>query len=243
MTDTPQDKEFLVVNEFVKMSPKIDLVASALSTAQGAMGAAEKSSTNPHFRSKYADINSVIDASKEALAANGLSVIQLPSANPPFVRITTIIMHKSGQWISGELTLKADADTAQKVGSAVTYGRRYALTSILLMGAEDDDGNLANQRAPQNTQTPQSKGAPLKDVGDYKATFGKYKDVALKAIHDDDICNYMDYLVEGAKKAERQLSGDSQAWFQHAQDYIDSLPSKAPVGPMAHTAFDDDMPF
>jgi len=105
---------------------------------------ASKDATNPHFKSKYADLASVWEACRGPLTANGLSVSQLPAVDGMRVTLTTVLMHESGQFISQDLTMTAAANTPQAVGSALTYARRYALASIVGVAQADDDGNAAS---------------------------------------------------------------------------------------------------
>lgn len=115
------------------------------------MGTALKDSTNPHFRSSYADLLSVWRAANPALVANDIAVSQLcePSDDGALVSVTTILMHKSGQWISGTVTMRPTKADPQGIGSAITYARRYALAASVGVCPEDDDGNAAS--APQPT--------------------------------------------------------------------------------------------
>ena len=150
MNDTPELK-----NQNFQMSASIEKLAEALSAAQGQMTNATKNSTNPHFKSRYADLAAVIDCSKEALAKNGLSIVQIPSGKPPFVQVTTMLMHKTGQYITGEITLKSRSDSPQDMGSAITYAKRYALSAMLNIAADDDDdGNASSKTAPAQQYTP-----------------------------------------------------------------------------------------
>jgi hypothetical protein len=119
-------------------------LAAALAKAQGAITGATKSKTNPHFRSSYADLAEVWDACRPALAAHGLSVVQMPSANGPRVTVTTVLLHESGESLSSALTMEAAQDTPQAIGSCITYARRYALASMVGVAPEDDDGNAAS---------------------------------------------------------------------------------------------------
>lgn len=141
----------------ITRSDDITELAAALSVAQGAIENAVKDSANPFFKSSYADLASVWDAIRCPISANGLSIMQLPSADGPKVTITTILAHRSGQWISSDLTVTAKEDTPQAVGSAITYARRYALQSVAGVAPEDDDGNGATGRGHQ----PQQRKAPV----------------------------------------------------------------------------------
>lgn len=129
----------------MKTSENINEIAKALSTAQREMRPASKDSTNPHFRSKYSDLASVMDAIREPIGANGLSIWQDATLNEMGVNVTTRIVHLSGQWVEfGPLTIPLGKKDAHAVGSACSYGKRYALCAALgVVSDDDDDGNKA----------------------------------------------------------------------------------------------------
>jgi hypothetical protein len=128
-------------------SEAIDKLGTALSKAQSCITFAAKDTANPFFKSKYADLASVWEACRKALTDNGLAVIQSPSAEGPKVTVLTTLLHASGQYIASELTMVAAANTPQGVGSAITYARRYALSSMVGVAQDDDDGNAASKKA------------------------------------------------------------------------------------------------
>jgi hypothetical protein len=130
-------------------SESIKELAAALAKAQGQMGNAVKDSTNPHFKSKYADLASIWEACRKPLADNGLSVVQIPVGGPDTVIIITKLMHLSGEWIEGRLEMKPQVLTPQGIGSCVTYCRRYALAAMVGVAPDEDDGQAASQPAPQ----------------------------------------------------------------------------------------------
>src|SRR4029077_4145731 len=116
----------------MQKSEQINDLAKALATARGSFNKVEKSSSNPFYKSKYADLAVIIDATYKALSDNGLSVMQFPGeVNGGAVTILTMLLHASGQWVSEETTMPVSKNDAQGVGSALTYGRRYALQSLL----------------------------------------------------------------------------------------------------------------
>jgi len=147
----------------VRMSPTIGKLADALAKAQAEMEGATKDSTNPHFRSKYADLSSIRDACRP-LAKHGLAHLQPTRADGPHVTVTTLLIHSSGEWIAEDLTLTAGSNTPQAVGSAITYGRRYGLAAMVGIAPEDDDGEAAEPRnAPVTAVTDiRPKPAPAK---------------------------------------------------------------------------------
>jgi hypothetical protein len=144
----------------VRMSATIAKIAAALSKAQGALRPAIKDASNPHFKSRYADLASTWDACREALSSHGLSVLQPASASGRNVTVTTMLAHESGEWLACDLTLTAQQDTPQAVGSAVSYGRRYGLQSMVGIAAEDDDGNAASGKGDQRSPSKPTSGPP-----------------------------------------------------------------------------------
>ena len=128
-------------------------LAPALVKAQKSMQAAVKDSNNPFFKSKYADMNSVMDAVKGPCHDNGLCFVQVCHDHERCIGVETIIIHDSGEWLScGEVVLPAAKDDPQGYGSSTTYARRYSLSSAFGVGAEDDDGNAASQAPAQQQQ-------------------------------------------------------------------------------------------
>lgn len=143
----------------MEKSEQINELAIALSKAQGVIIPASKDADNPFFRSKYADLASVWEVARKPLADNGLSVIQLPSAEGNIVHLQTILLHSSGQFISSILTMVAKDASPQAIGSCLTYERRYALSSIVGIASEiDDDGNGATIVKGKNDEVQPPKG-------------------------------------------------------------------------------------
>jgi len=125
-------------------SDNLDAICAALAKAQGAMKPATKDATNPHFKSKYADLAANVEAARKPMADNGLSYVQEPVTTPGGVACSTRLLHSSGQWIHFEpLTVPCSKNDAHGVGSAVTYARRYSLGAALGLVADDDDANAA----------------------------------------------------------------------------------------------------
>lgn len=128
---------------FRNRSPEIDKLAAALVKAQSAMTGATKDATNPHFKNNYADLASVWDAVRKPLTDNGLAVLQFPRTVENGVEIETTLLHATGQYLKDVLWVPASKQDAQGIGSAITYGRRYALMSVTGIAPVDDDGNAA----------------------------------------------------------------------------------------------------
>lgn len=142
----------------MKHSDSLTKIAPALVAALGKIEGAAKKKTNPGFKSKYADLETVIDASRDILTENGLTLIQLPGpiANG-CLSLETILLHESGEFISHEGALPLGKQDPQGAGSALTYLRRYAQMAALNMPAVDDDGEAAHGRgqyAARSVATP-----------------------------------------------------------------------------------------
>ena len=119
-------------------------LATALCKAQSVMTGAKKDKKNPFFKSSYADLSSVFDAIRLPFASNGLSVSQtMDVTEDGKTLLCTRLMHESGEFLDSRMILPMDPNP-QKVGSCITYYRRYALMAIAGLPAEDDDGNTAS---------------------------------------------------------------------------------------------------
>jgi hypothetical protein len=129
---------------------KTSAIAKAFVDAQKEFAPALKTSTNPHFRSKYVDLAGCIEAVIDALNNHGFALMQKTHDCDNGVKVETIFMHQDGEQISGGvITVPADRQNAQGYGSALTYARRYSLMAACGIAPEDDDGNAATKPTPQ----------------------------------------------------------------------------------------------
>jgi ribosomal protein L40E len=133
-------------------SQTINEIAKAFLKAQESIEAVKKGAENPFFKSKYADLPSVIDACKGILNKQGIAILQPIIGD--FVE-TRLIHVESGEWLASKtkIVCKVDNDP-QAYGSAITYARRYGLQSMVFMSAEDDDGEGAMSRSPSMAKSP-----------------------------------------------------------------------------------------
>jgi hypothetical protein len=135
-------------------------VAAALVKAQKEFGPALKSSTNPHFKSRYADLAACVEAVVDALNNNGIALTQRVSPCDDGVTVETVFIHESGEVINcGQLHVPAAKQDPQGYGSALTYARRYSLMAACGIAPEDDDANAASRRP-----TP---AQPIPDITDH----------------------------------------------------------------------------
>ncbi len=173
-------------------SESIKAIAPALVAAQAAVETASKDAKNPHFGNSFASLQSLWDAAKPALAANGRAMLQhLVSDENCLPGLHTVLWHKSGEWIGSTIYLPADKPGIQSVGSLMTYLRRYSLQSVLGICAEEDD-----------------------DGGDGKVDESKPAEPAktAKPLTDQERSDY-DYMIETAETQDRllEIAADMQA--------------------------------
>ncbi len=156
---------------FQTQSSEINELAGALSLAQGEMSPAKKGANNPFFKSKYADLAEVIEASRYPLTSNDLSIVQYCDDG----YVVTQLMHSSGQWLRGRLRIQPKDNTPQGIGSALTYSRRYSWQMMVGLGAEDDDGEAAMGRAGSAYDPAHAEPTPKKRKTTPKKTRAKKK--------------------------------------------------------------------
>lgn len=182
-------------------------ISAAMAKAFPEISNALKAKVNPHLKSKYADLGSVMDAVKPALQAHGLWFMQHTHERESAVCIETIMFHASGEFISsGYVSVPVTKADAQGYGSAMTYARRYSLSSCFGVASEDDDGHAASRSAPK----PQAKAMPVEKMleaintaGDM-ATLTVAFNAAVKSVSDDKAA--LESIREAAKARKAELS-------------------------------------
>jgi len=192
-------------------SELINDLATALAKAQGELENASKSSSNPHFKSKYADLAEIINTTRPVFSANGLSVTQCPSFEAGIVSVETILMHSSGQWISSTISAPVSKQDAQGVGSAITYCRRYSLAAVAGIAQEDDDANSAVGHSPK---------AKLKDVSESVITAKQVAEVrqALELVGVDEGLLLHKAQIESVEKMPAVKFSQSMNWINRHAD-------------------------
>lgn len=199
----------------MRHSDQLDQIATALHKAQGEIAPAAMTKTNPHFKSRYASLGDVWEACKEALQRNGLSVFQTAeSGDNGSISVVTMILHTSGQYVSGEFRMPLDKANAQGAGSAITYGRRYGLAAAIgIVNDEDDDGNGASQpQAPRPPQRSEARPAPQRAAprppssGQWDALpFGKqWKGTPNRELPDQELLDAYGWALSKGKYTEWQ---------------------------------------
>lgn len=175
------------------MTESLSNVCKALAAAQGKLRKAVKDSTNPHFRSRYADLESVIEAMREPFASEGLSVVQSVVDGA----LLTTIFHSSGESISSTVPLFIPKQDMQGVGSAITYARRYGLAAACGISQTDDDGNDA---CPAPAPKPVTKAQ--QQTKDLDAWAEKSRSIARSESQSTSEISRCMAEMEAAKKTE-----------------------------------------
>ena len=215
----------------MKHSPSITAFSAAFAAAQSEMTGAKKGSRNPHFRSSYADLASVMEAVMPALNKHGISLLQFPALNAEthFVTVETRLLHKSGEWISGSMSaLPKDHRNVQAVGSTITYLKRYGLQSMTGCPSEDDDGNAASppprqQRRQQQRRAPRKQPPALDIPGTPPASKPKFTRPELIGAVSQlglGLTDVNNYLVDNGKPTAEKMTSQQQS------DLIDWLGGK-----------------
>lgn len=140
-------------------SPTIGKLAGALAKAQGEIKGAIKDSENPFFKSRFANLESVSEACRPALAKYELAVIQTtvpPDEFNVFSMLVTTLAHSSGEWVRSVYLIRPLKDDPQGFGSALSYARRYSLAAIVGVVQADDDAETAMDRRPQGSSIPRT---------------------------------------------------------------------------------------
>jgi len=158
-----QERE--MIDQSVTMHGDMGPLFAALAKAQAELGPAIKSSTNPHFKSSYADLTANLEAALPVLAKHDLALIQIPGNKDGLITVTTMLCHKDGAYIQGTFGMAPNKPGPHAVASNVTYLRRYSL-SIYGAFADDDDGNHA-----------QNEGKVEADIESVKKTLSASKDL------------------------------------------------------------------
>lgn len=132
-------------------------ISIAFVKAKRAFSPALKDKTNPHFKSKYADLSACLEAVNDAFLAEGIALYQETSEDATGVTVETILLHESGEMIKcGKLHVPASKQDAQGYGSALTYARRYSVMAACGIAPEDDDGNAATKSPSASPEPPPS---------------------------------------------------------------------------------------
>ena len=193
-------------------SESIAALAKAIALSQLHVENAMKSSTNPHFKSKYVDLAEILNTVRPVFSANGIAIVQTPTFESGVASVETMLCHESGEFISSVCSSPVSKQDAQGIGSAITYLRRYSLAAMCGIAQEDDDGQHAVQEPQTQRQAPSRKlsnaeremgvadmkGAP--DEAALKQVWADYHAMA-KNIGDRESCEFFTDCAKECKAA------------------------------------------
>jgi hypothetical protein len=198
------------VSTIMQKSETIAALSKAIALSQLQVENASKSSVNPHFKSKYADLAEILNTVRPIFSANNIAIVQMPSFEQGVASVETMLCHESGEFISSVCSAPVGKQDAQGVGSAITYLRRYSLAAMAGIAQEDDDGNHAVQQPRQAPPTRKlsnaeremgvkdMKGAP--DEAALRQVWADYHAMA-KKIGDQESCDFFNDCAKECKAA------------------------------------------
>lgn len=202
------------------MSATIGKVSAAFVKAQAQLEHASKDSLNPHFKSKFADLPTSIDVYRPVFAAHDLALLQRELESSNGVRLQTITLHASGEWIAdGGPFRPAVKNDAQSFGSALTYLRRQAGNALIGLAQDDDDGNAAANRGATATKPKKEPSVKLASIDDRDALLERI--VALP----EDLQAQIKSKLKDANIVWTQLTPEqlltATSWTQDCEDIQD----------------------
>lgn len=177
---------------------------AALAKAQGAIENASKNASNPHFRSKYADLAEVLNTIRPPFTANGLSVIQSTGFDGSLVHVTTVLAHSGGGYLTSTASCVPAKTDAQGIGSATTYLRRYSAASVAGIAQEDDDGNSAAHNSKPVTKVTPTTGAWDAQSEESQAYLSKIAQGVMERMGDPD--DAVDYLETQGLDSDEKIA-------------------------------------
>jgi hypothetical protein len=219
----------------MKTSENINEIAKALSVAQAEIKPASKDGANPHFKSKFSTLAAIWDCIRMPTTSQGLTILQdMNTEDKSSVSITTRVIHTSGQWIEfGPLSIPITKQDAQGVGSASSYGKRYALCAALgiVSSDDDDDAEVAVGRGTSKQKEPVLTYAECvtpKNMSIHQVLV--LKEMYMKV--SDDLKNKLDSWMIGIYKTKDIESLNESAYedvkikFNNCLKYFEDLKSK-----------------
>jgi hypothetical protein len=203
-------------------------IAAAFVAAKRAFAPALKTNTNSHFKNKYVDLASCLEAVNDALLENGIAVYQETFDVQDGVTVETCFLHESGETLRmGKLHVPAAKHDPQGYGSALTYARRYSLMAACGIAAEDDDGNAASKKPPQ---APVAKPANPLDAVAPKA-LPKPSEPPPDVIEFEDGAGGTWALRVPNEAKPRSMSADEAAWVVEFNALADAVMKAGKIPP------------
>ena len=189
-------------------------IATALVKAQKAFGPALKSSTNPHFKSRYADLSACVEAVIDALNDNGIALVQKSYDCVDGIMIETVFVHESGEMLeTGILRFPIMKNDPQGAMACLTYARRGSLMAACGIAPEDDDGNSASRRTEIKSTVNENQILDLLAAMDEVTTIKELQEAykqAYKATNGEQAWQTKVITKKDAKKAQLEATLSKQ---------------------------------
>lgn len=224
----------------MNQSEQINELAEALAIAQGKLENPHKNKTADagKFGYKYVDLASVIDTVRQPLSEAGLSYVQMPIVDEGMLYVVTRLMHKSGQWLEGRYPCASGNMDHQRIGSAISYGRRYSLCAVLGIAADDDNDGADADKVDFGKRTPEQARERFERKPEPESE--DPRDIHDRLVKQLDTCATLEELriekeAAGFRRDYNLLakqfadSGFADAVAAHAKKRMDFL-SQAPIG-------------
>jgi hypothetical protein len=207
-------------------------ISAAMVKAQKEFGPALKTSSNPHFRSKYADLSACVEAVIDGLNNNGIFLMQPTHLCEDGVIVETLFIHESGEHMSaGKLHVPAAKQDPQGYGSDLTYARRYALMAACGIAPEDDDGNAATKKPPAPSPKQAEPPAPKaeKPPAKMEGEAGRFQ-ITVTTKPDATNTDFINIVSEAAVVALEQATSQAEVMqvFQVNRALFDKVKSIDP---------------
>lgn len=185
---------------------------AALAKAQAEVENATKGSTNPHFKSKYADLAEVLNTVRPTFSKHGLSLLQSTAFEGSLVSVTTVVAHESGGLVSSVAACVPAKSDAQGIGAATTYLRRYGLAAMTGVAQEDDDGvGASHNREPVPVTEARKSASQSKKDGDWEALE-----------QEVDACQSLEQLnlLVASRQWQDTVKRMPRAWIEPLQEIV-----------------------
>ena len=217
-------------------SQEIGELIAALSAAQATFTFAAKDSTaamGNAGKRKYADLQSVLEAVREGLTANGLAIIQAPMPADNGIKLRTTLAHKSGQWMASELCLPQDKmGGVQGMGSALTYARRYALAAMVGIAQDDDDGEAAMAESQKAEKQRVSKVRQQAEEHHQDAPSREMFQALMATLNDRGCKSREEYLLELSTFFQREVKSSKELTRTEISEYLNACHEALPGNPL-----------
>ncbi len=197
-------------------SPTIGAIGAALARAQAAYDPylkdheAKIKSSKGDFSYTYATLASAYDAIRGPLSAQEIAVVQQVSTTPGVVKVRTMLIHSSGEWLAGEIVAGGDTGDMRPLGSAITYLRRYSLLGLVGLAADDDDGEASTPPKKAPAPKKQSASDPGRPAGQVKMMPDGHKALVPLTWSDDERAEYLEALAKMPEVVTEALVDDWQ---------------------------------